>query len=493
MRECILRYIQSLQRRKGSQTMEYIVIIAVGALFATILLNAIQSETIQAAVIEKVRCFILFSGEGCKDPQSASENVKPTVNNYPPDEHKNPDSPPIPPVPPQPQVQVTSQEQDLIEPWYKCLFSLYCLKKNAGEAVDEIKSFFVRYMEDLEKEALQHCGQDAECISKYKLKKGFSLALHLQPGLGLPSLAIEKLTGWSFLDTVADYTVEHPFEALATVLFLVSIPFTGGATGVAGAAGVGATESVLGGLGAAGIAYLGRRLSIRFFPRISRWLVRRIPLPRWVSRFLPISMEGGFTASAESSWFDWIRDGKVNWKKALVNGILGVAIGFGAPYVMDGIGTGLQQIRHLPVAFEITPEGSILAKRLGDTGIGQKLQDAGDVLRRFAGSGDQVGTIPKLHPNAGKVKPFTNKNGKIVNKVRTWDGEWVTLINGTKKKVEVTLVDGTKVIVPFKKGFPDFTQWTKAELTLPEELWFKRDRVQLVFEQKIVREGNERS
>lgn len=208
--------------------MEYIVIIAVGALFATILLNAIQSETIQAAVIEKVRCFILFSGEGCKDPQSASENVKPTVNNYPPDEHKNPDSPPIPPVPPQPQVQVTSQEQDLIEPWYKCLFSLYCLKKNAGEAVDEIKSFFVRYMEDLEKEALQHCGQDAECISKYKLKKGFSLALHLQPGLGLPSLAIEKLTGWSFLDTVADYTVEHPFEALATVLFLVSIPFTGG-------------------------------------------------------------------------------------------------------------------------------------------------------------------------------------------------------------------------------------------------------------------------
>ena len=41
-RECILRYIQSLQRRKGSQTMEYIVIIAVGALFATILLNAIQ-------------------------------------------------------------------------------------------------------------------------------------------------------------------------------------------------------------------------------------------------------------------------------------------------------------------------------------------------------------------------------------------------------------------------------------------------------------------
>src|SRR5690606_30474286 len=113
-------------------------------------------------------------------------------------------------------------------PWYKCLFSLYCLKKNAGEAVDEIKSFFVRYMEDLEKEALQHCGQDAECISKYKLKKGFSLALHLQPGLGLPSLAIEKLTGWSFLDTVADYTVEHPFEALATVLFLVSIPFTGG-------------------------------------------------------------------------------------------------------------------------------------------------------------------------------------------------------------------------------------------------------------------------
>ena len=123
--------------------------------------------------------------------------------------------------------------------------------------------------------------------------------------------------------------------------------------------------------------------------------------------FLPISMEGGFTASAESSWFDWIRDGKVNWKKALVNGILGVAIGFGAPYVMDGIGTGLQQIRHLPVAFEITPNGAILAKRLGDTGIGQKLQDAGDAIRRFARAGDEVATIPKLDSNAGQVREIT--------------------------------------------------------------------------------------
>jgi len=46
--------------------MEYIVIIAVGALFATILLNAIQSESIQAAIVEKVRCAILFSGEVAK-------------------------------------------------------------------------------------------------------------------------------------------------------------------------------------------------------------------------------------------------------------------------------------------------------------------------------------------------------------------------------------------------------------------------------------------
>ena len=38
--------------------------------------------------------------------------------------------------------------------------------------------------------------------------------------------------------------------------------------------------------------------------------------------------------------------------------------------------------------------------------------------------------------------------------------------------------DGTKVTVPFNNGFPDFSQWTKAELTLPKELWFRSDLVQ---------------
>ena len=175
-------------------------------------------------------------------------------------------------------------------------------------------------MEDLEKEALQHCGQDAECISKYKLKKGFSLALHLQPGLGLPSLAIEKLTGWSFLDTVADYTVEHPFEALATVLFLVSIPFTGGGDRSGRSRRGRSDGKCTRRSGSGGDCLSGSSAKYTFFPKDFKVVGTRIPLPRWVSRFLPISMEGGFTASAESSWFDWIRDGKVNWKKALVTG-----------------------------------------------------------------------------------------------------------------------------------------------------------------------------
>lgn len=375
------------------------------------------------------------------------------------------------------------------QPWYKCLFSINCLEKTGSELIEDIKDFIVLDEDDLRKEALQHCDQDAECIQKYIHKKRLSAGLHFSLGLGSLSHSIEKLTGWNPLDALADFAVEHPFEALATALFLVSIPFTG-PVGVGGAVGVGATESALGGVGAAAIAGLGRWLSRRYFPRVASWLASKIPLPSWATRFLPVGMEGGFTASAESGWFDWIRDGKINWKKALVNGALGVAVGFGTPFIMDGIGTGLQQMRHLPVAFEITPEGSILAKRLGDTEVGQKLQDAGDAIRRFAGTGDEVATIPKLDPNAGQVREITKtyqrgpKQGETVvikRQVKNWEGKWVTLRNGAKEKVEIPMEDGTKVHVPFNDGFPDFTQWTKVEMALPEKLWFKSDDVQFRF------------
>jgi hypothetical protein len=445
LRERILRFIRSLRSRKGSQTMEYIVIIAVGALFATILLNAIQSESIQAAIVEKVRCAILFSGEGCKDPQSASGNTKPAANNYPPAEHTNPDPAPIPPVPPQ--AQANSYEQELKQPWYKCLFSINCLEKTGSELIEDIKDFIVLDEDDLRKEALQHCDQDAECIQKYIHKKRLSAGLHFSLGLGSLSHSIEKLTGWNPLDALADFAVEHPFEALATALFLVSIPFTG-PVGVGGAVGVGATESALGGVGAAAIAGLGRWLSRRYFPRVASWLASKIPLPSWATRFLPVGMEGGFTASAESGWFDWIRDGKINWKKALVNGALGVAVGLGTPFIMDGIGTGLQQMRHLPVAFEITPEGSILAKRLGDTEAGQKLQDAGDAIRRFAGTGDEVVTRSRTVVN--NVPKYQEAKGNLtlsdVAEIRKELGLPAITNEGNKKyTVAVLEADGVRI------------------------------------------------
>ncbi|MCS1350292.1 HNH endonuclease [Mechercharimyces sp. CAU 1602] len=150
-------------------------------------------------------------------------------------------------------------------------------------------------------------------------------------------------------------------------------------------------------------------------------------------RWLPKVSAGSTSDASDSMVTDLLTEGKVNWKNALLAGLMGGLLAFG--------GGALSNNWH------------------------------------FAAEG-KVHRYPKvdLHSDAGKT--FINKEGKW--RYINWEGKEKKLLNGRHADQKASVkVNGTNYEVPFdSKGFPEFEDWSRYETTLPKKYWFTSDRVQ---------------
>jgi hypothetical protein len=109
--------------------------------------------------------------------------------------------------------------------------------------------------------------------------------------------------------------------------------------------------------------------------------------PPWLGKWLPSVGSGGVAGVADSASFDYMRDGKVDWKKAGLVGLLGVAIGFACMGVAQYGGklvapTIVSKINDIPLtAVSVFKDGTTFPKTVGDTPFGVWLQ-------KFASNGN---------------------------------------------------------------------------------------------------------
>ncbi|MRG27245.1 hypothetical protein, partial [Laceyella tengchongensis] len=102
--------------------------------------------------------------------------------------------------------------------------------------------------------------------------------------------------------------------------------------------------------------------------------------PPWLGKWLPFVGSGGTAGVADSASFDYMRDGKVDWKKAGLVGLLGVAIGFACMGVAQYGGklvapTIVSKINDIPLtAVSVFKDGTTFPKTVGDTPFGVWLQ-----------------------------------------------------------------------------------------------------------------------
>ncbi|MGX9708464.1 ParB/Srx family N-terminal domain-containing protein [Laceyella tengchongensis] len=139
--------------------------------------------------------------------------------------------------------------------------------------------------------------------------------------------------------------------------------------------------------------------------------------PPWLGKWLPFVGSGGVAGVADSASFDYMRDGKVDWKKAGLAGILSVAIGFAglgvAQYGGKLIGPAVvSKINDIPLtAVSVFKDGTTSApKTVGDTPFGAWLQ-------KFAGKRTDKSSSPKFDfakVRKEGIKKIENKYGGVV-------------------------------------------------------------------------------
>ncbi|TCW38965.1 hypothetical protein EDC32_102205 [Laceyella sacchari] len=137
--------------------------------------------------------------------------------------------------------------------------------------------------------------------------------------------------------------------------------------------------------------------------------------PPWLGKWLPFVGSGGVAGVADSASFDYMRDGKVDWKKAGLAGLLSVAIGFAglgvAQYGGKLIGPAVvSKINDIPLtAVSVFKDGTTSTpKTVGDTPFGAWLQ-------KFASNGgskveDQLSKLKINSQDASLIKSRLSKS-----------------------------------------------------------------------------------
>ncbi|WP_228503512.1 hypothetical protein [Laceyella tengchongensis] len=149
-------------------------------------------------------------------------------------------------------------------------------------------------------------------------------------------------------------------------------------SGIAQAALIGGIAGLVG-LGAGALAFrlIGGRIATMAHP--------------WLGKWLPFIGSGGAAGVADSVSFDYMRDGKVDWKKAGLAGLLSVVIGFAGLGIVQYGGkfiapTIVSKINDIPLTtVSVFKDGTASApKTIGDTSFGAWLQ-------KFSSNGESTG------------------------------------------------------------------------------------------------------
>jgi len=312
---------------------------------------------------------------------------------------------------------------------------------------------------------------------------------------------------WDFIKEKAsdlwDWVKANPGKAIAGAVVLILLFGSGigeAGTAVAGL-GAGATTATEMGIGGVlGYLFVGDltggftgaltaplfRMSARYIAssRLGMWIVRQFgpTVGKWFSN----SFGGAFSSFTDTAMYQSLK-GKFNLKNLVVYTLLGAATPLVFYFATPFLKMGVDLIQKIPIGPSLATAGGPAERAtIGDTSLGQWLQ-------KFAGSGDSVaGTVPKIDPRTGMVREVTKtykrgpKKGQTVvikREVMNWKGEWIPIYGdkGLKGYEEVIRKNGQKIIVPYNKGFPDFSQWTAVELELPKDMWFKSDDEQFKY------------
>ncbi|OYD07747.1 HNH endonuclease [Paludifilum halophilum] len=341
------------------------------------------------------------------------------------------------------------------------------------------------------KDELSH-GLQAEWddFKEGSLKEQIKWLLDGFPILGSISGKLSKLTGFD----LNQWIVENPGATLLTVLGvgLLFVPLPGAKPLGFSILGGSSVNGVLSGVsghdvgssmfygGLAGIIGLGVGGAV--YKGVGS-LVGRYAGP-FLSKWLPKSLGGGSGAFADLFSFDWMKEGTFNWKKALIGGGVIGALTFGGGLFLDKAVPPLAKaMNQFGWNMEVGGDGTLAMPWI------RGADEAADGYRKASGKSGG-GVVPKVHPKAGEVREKTKtltrgpRKGKTVvlhKEVQNYKGEWVTIRGGKRTKKVVKMEDGSKVTVPYEKGFPNFEQWKSAELDLPEQLWLSSDAKQFTY------------
>ena len=341
--------LRKVRSRRGSPTVEYVFVMVAAAMLAGIVVGIVKSEPVQASLRQVILCSVPFlydeNGEpSCKvGKYMAKEDPEPE----PPAEETNPlqlitkpdfeSTPPVKPVKSDP-------------PWYECALSWDCIKKKGGELKDHL-------LEKIRKEAIQHCGSDADCIRDYMEKRvGADIAGLLFPHLSSQSGKFGKFFGIDPWFEFFSFVMDHPTFSLAVVSTIIALfvsPPLGGTMLVSGAVSGGISwwegndlDTILRDAGIGGFAGV---FGYGVFAGVSRYVGARLAqstLSPFIQKWLPKIIGGGSGGVADQSAFDGLRDRKFDWRSATIAGMIGMLIPY-AGAVIDGspaLGKQLQQM-----------------------------------------------------------------------------------------------------------------------------------------------------
>ncbi|MFD1408461.1 hypothetical protein ACFQ49_09910 [Kroppenstedtia eburnea] len=212
-------------------------------------------------------------------------------------------------------------------------------------------------MEKIRKEAIQHCGSDADCIRDYMEKRvGADIAGLLFPHLSSQSGKFGKFFGIDPWFEFSSFVMDHPTFSLAVVSTIIALfvsPPLGGTMLVSGAISGGVSwlqgndpDTILRDAGIGGFAGV---FGYGVFAGVTRYVGARLAqstLSPFLQKWLPKIIGGGSGGVADQSAFDGLRDRKFDWRSATIAGMIGILIPY-AGAVLDGspaLGKQLQQM-----------------------------------------------------------------------------------------------------------------------------------------------------
>ncbi|EGK07664.1 hypothetical protein HMPREF9374_3664 [Desmospora sp. 8437] len=317
------------------------------AMLAGIVVGIVKSEPVQASLRQVILCSVPFlydeNGEpSCKvGKYMAKEDPEPE----PPAEEAN-----LLQLVTKPDLENQPRPVKSDPPWYECALSWDCIKKKGGELKDHL-------LEKIRKEAVQHCGSDADCIRDYMEKRvGADIAGLLFPHLNSQSSKLGKFFGIDPWFEFSSFVMDHPTFSLGVVSTIIALfvsPPLGGTMLVSGAVSGGISwwegndlDTILRDAGIGGFAGV---FGYGVFAGVSRYVGARLAqstLSPFIQKWLPKIIGGGSGGGADQSAFDGLRDRKFDWRSATIAGMIGMLIPY-AGAVIDGspaLGKQLQQM-----------------------------------------------------------------------------------------------------------------------------------------------------